>query len=239
MKWLRTIVLVDKGGVISTPDWHDFHEAYVRGIRSIDNPRGSGSLKLRPKVQDGFTASGNKKWKRNGVSYLKQRFAEHMVKAEGWKSERTFNFNCNVSPPQLKLYPDGQPYHEPIAAKFSGFDLTQQSEAGVKIAVEWETGNISSSHRSLNKLGVAIGSNVIDVGIMIVPTRDLYEHLTDRIGNIAELSHYLQVWHDLEPSVERGLLAITVVEHDQLVDENDKEVEYLKVGMDGRANEAK
>ena len=27
MKWLRTIVLVDKGGVISTPHWEQMHES--------------------------------------------------------------------------------------------------------------------------------------------------------------------------------------------------------------------
>ena len=137
----------------------------------------------------------------------------------------------------LKLYPEGVEHQERIAAKFSGFDLVHEDSGGDKVAVEWETGNISSSHRSLNKLGVALANGVIDAGVLIVPSRELYEHLTDRIGNIAELSHYLEVWHGLEPSIQRGLLVITVVEHDEIVDENDQSIEYLKVGMDGRARQ--
>lgn len=239
MKWLRTIVLVNKGDVIASDDWKSHHEAYVRGIESIDNPKGSGKLKLRPKVKDGLTAKGNIKWKRNGVGYLKSRFASHMVKNEGWGAEKNFGFNEKITPPKLTLFPGNNEHVEPIAATFSGFDLVQTGKDGTRVAVEWETGNISSSHRSLNKLGVALANDVIDAGVLIVPSRALYEHLTDRIGNISELSHYLDVWHGLASGIERGLLAITVVEHDEIVDKDDVTVKYLKVGLDGRANEAK
>lgn len=64
---------------------------------------------------------------------------------------------------------------------------------GAKVAIEWETGNISSSHRSMNKLGIALMGGVIQIGVLIVPSRDLYDHLTDRIGNIGELSGYLSM----------------------------------------------
>jgi hypothetical protein len=56
---------------------------------------------------------------------------------------------------------------------------------------------------------------------------------SDRIGNIGELSGYLSLWEGLKSTVERGLLAITVVEHDELTD--DQSLPYLPVGNDGRA----
>lgn len=45
------------------------------------------------------------------------------------------------------------------------------------------------------------------------------------------------MWKDLETSVEHGLLAISVVEHDELTDEEGHP--YLPVGNDGRAREAR
>jgi len=45
------------------------------------------------------------------------------------------------------------------------------------------------------------------------------------------------MWEGLKNTVDRGLLAITVVEHDQLTDSND--IDYLAVGSDGRAREGR
>jgi hypothetical protein len=45
------------------------------------------------------------------------------------------------------------------------------------------------------------------------------------------------MWKGLEASVERGLLAISVVEQDALTDE--PSFPYLPSGNDGRANEGK
>ena len=87
----------------------------------------------------------------------------------------------------------------------------------------------------MNKLAIALSGGLVEVGVLIVPSRALYEHLTDRIGNIGELSGYLAMWEGLKSVVERGLLAITVVEHDHLTDS--EEIEYLAVGGDGRARE--
>ena len=51
MKWLRTLVLFDKGEVISSADWNTVHTSYVRAIGSIDHPAGAGTLTLREKVK--------------------------------------------------------------------------------------------------------------------------------------------------------------------------------------------
>jgi hypothetical protein len=86
----------------------------------------------------------------------------------------------------------------------------------------------------MNKLAIALAMGKIQAGVLIVPSRNLYEHLTDRIGNINELSGYLSMWKSLGTEVECGLLAISVVEHDHLTDNPD--FPYLPVGNDGRSH---
>lgn len=232
MKWLRTLVLFDQGNVISSADWKAVHESYVRSITSIDYPAGSGSLTLRRK-----TRLPNSQWSRNGVGYLKTRFLGHMKGEEGWQAEGGVDLGRNRVQPPIKLYPSLESYREPITSDFGGFDFMTIGKGGNKIAIEWETGNISSSHRSMNKLAIALGSGIVQVGVLILPSRDLYEHLTDRIGNIGELSGYLSMWESLKTSVTRGLLAVTVVEHDALT--NADTHPYLPMGNDGRAREGR
>ena len=206
MKWLRTLVLFDQGDVIASPDWKALHDGYVRSIRSIDNPLGSGTLTLR---QRAVLADG--KDGRNGVGYLRKRFLEHIRDVEGWEPEGTVDLERSRSQPPIRLYPSMEEYREPITSSFGGFDLVTAGDGGTRIAIEWETGNISSSHRSMNKLAIALGAGIIQVGVLIVPSRQLYDHLTDRIGNIGELSPYLSMWESLKAGVTRGLLAVTVV----------------------------
>jgi hypothetical protein len=232
MKWLRTMILFDRGGVLNSGDWSDFHQSYLRAISRIDNPRGSGTLKLRQKVMQ-----QNGQWARNGVGYLKSRFLEHMTIDEGWAPEGMVRLESGALQPQLHIYPSMQTHVEPVTSTFGGFDFVTSGTEGAKVAIEWETGNISSSHRSMNKLAIALQSQIIEVGVLIVPSRALYDHLTDRIGNISELSGYLGMWAGLGSSIERGLLAITVVEHDDLT--TDPSFPYLRVGTDGRAKQGK
>lgn len=232
MKWLRTLILFDKGEVISSEDWHTLHASYERAIRSIDHPEGSGSLTLRKKEK--LTKS---QWRRNGVGYLRTRFLEFMRDAENWEPEGTVDLARDRDQPPILLYPSLETYREPITSDFGGFDFMTTAKQGTRIAIEWETGNISSSHRSMNKLAIALSNGIIDVGVLILPSRALYEHLTDRIGNIGELSGYLSMWEGLKAVVTRGLLAITVVEHDALT--TDPALPFLTVGGDGRAREGR
>lgn len=116
-----------------------------------------------------------------------------MREVEGWQSESNVDLARNRDQPPIKLYPSLKSYREPITSDFGGFDFMTTGPNGAKVAIEWETGNISSSHRSMNKLGIALMGGVIQIGVLIVPSRDLYDHLTDRIGNIGELSGYLSM----------------------------------------------
>lgn len=229
MRWLRTVLLFDRGNVVQSIDWQQVHESYVRAIRRIDFPEGAGSLTLRRKAR----VANSSQWRRNGVGYLKTRFLRGMVEDEGWRPEAQFEIEHLRLQPQLQLYPDLTTYREPVTSGFGGFDFMTETESGLHVAIEWETGNISSSHRSVNKLAIALAAQKIQAGVLILPSRSLYEHLTDRIGNIGELSPYLMLWSGLATTVERGLLAISVVEQDELTD--DAAFPYLPSGNDGRA----
>jgi hypothetical protein len=228
MKWLKTMVLFSQGGVVNSTAWSKAHESYVRAIRKIDHPRGSGALTIRAISKD--------KQLRNGVTFLKHQFVEHM-KHEAWLTEVPIAITSAHSPPQLLSYPDMASHFEPIGGKFGGFDFMSMTPDGTRLAIEWETGNISSSHRSLNKLVIALSNGDIQAGVLIVPSRDLYGHLTDRVGNLSELSPYLTFWKRTGALVDKGLLAISVVEHDAL--SNDPTLPYLKLGTDGRAKQGK
>lgn len=97
--------------------------------------------------------------------------------------------------------------------------------------IEWETGNISSSHRAINRIGLGMHEQRISGGVLILPTRELYKHLTDRIGNFQELQRYLPLWRRWNGEPGFQYLAIVTVEHDRL----DSVAPYIPRGTDGRA----
>lgn len=226
MKWLRTIVIFDKGNIIQDLDWKEFHSSYTDAIKMIVHPAGSGKLTVRRRKK-----LPNGKFRRNGVQFLRKSFLDEMISL-GWSPESQVDMEYNAIEADLISYPDCSVYKEEITSKFGGFDFVTHTD-DLRVAVEWETGNISSSHRSLNKLCIALNSGIVDIGVLIVPSRDLYRHLTDRIGNIGELSPYLSMWNIWgKEVVSRGLLAVTVVEHDELTD--GEEVPFFATGTDGR-----
>lgn len=95
--------------------------------------------------------------------------------------------------------------------------------------VEWETGNISSSHRAINKMALGILKKVLIGGALILPTRAMYKYLTDRVGNFPELEPYFPLWHAIK--VEEGLLEVIAIEHDAV----SQSVPRIPKGTDGRA----
>ena len=96
-------------------------------------------------------------------------------------------------------------------------------------AFEWETGNISSSHRAVNKQVLGILRGIFLGTALVLPSRKLYPYLTDRIGNYEELEPYFDVWRAV--NIQEGFLAIFVIEHDAV----DWSVPTITKGTDGRA----
>ena len=97
------------------------------------------------------------------------------------------------------------------------------------VGFEWETGNISSSHRAINKLMIALHKETLVGGSLAVPSDKLYPYLTDRVGNIRELRPYFPLWKSIP--VSEAALEIVVYEHDSV----SNQVLTIKKGTEGRA----
>jgi Restriction endonuclease BamHI len=108
-------------------------------------------------------------------------------------------------------------------------DASKQFGTDPPFMAEWETGNISSSHRSMNKLALGVLEGAISGGVLIAPTRDFARYLTDRIGNTRELAPYFRLWQSIKPA--RGYLAVIAVEHDR----TSRRVKRIAKGTSGRA----
>ena len=78
-------------------------------------------------------------------------------------------------------------------------------------------------------MALGLLKNILIGGILILPTRELYQYLTDRVGNYRELAPYFPLWKSLK--VEEGFLGIIAVEHDY----TSPDVPRIKKGTNGRA----
>ncbi len=127
----------------------------------------------------------------NGVKPIKANFVSYL-RDRGWLLE----YKENIT---------GEKHPGPI-------DAAKLIDGDRYLALEWETGNISSSHRALNKMVVGIQKKRLVGGVLILPSRKLYKYLTDRIGNYQEIEPYFPVWQSLQ--VDEGLLIVMEIEHD-------------------------
>ncbi len=130
--------------------------------------------------------------------------------ASGWHLEHPFDFGAGRKP-----------------GKFDAVYLTNRGP----FALEWETGNISSSHRALNKMGLGLIRRTLIGGTLVVPTRALYQYLTDRVGNYDELAPYFDLWRSIQ--CPNGVLEIVAIEHDA----TSTTVPRIPKGTSGRALE--
>ncbi|MCY8065418.1 restriction endonuclease [Bacillus haynesii] len=62
-----------------------------------------------------------------------------------------------------------------------------------RVGLEFETGNISSAHRSMNKLLLGLKRNEIDLAVILMPVYELSYFLTDRVSNYEELEPYFEI----------------------------------------------
>lgn len=144
--------------------------------------------------------------KGNGVKPIRKLFCENLP--PNWIGEDKFDVLLGKKP---------GPIDAVIETTFGRF------------AIEWETGNISSSHRALNKLAIGIIQNKLIGGILILPTKRFYQYLTDRVGNYEELEPYFPLYKHLD--IGEGVLAIIAVEYDDI----DKNAPIIPKGKDGNA----
>jgi hypothetical protein len=201
MKLVHTEILVDQGGLTISPIWKRAEGEIVASIEAVKWPLGSDGFTL-------FLEEGKKPHHQNGVVEIKHMFIGKLADKE-WGKETPFDPTADVSP--------------------GDFDASKEID-GRSFCVEWETGNVSSSHRSLNKMALGLTYGIIAGGILVVPTRAMYRNLTDRIGNYEELRSYFPLWRRKE-GIDEGILAIFAVEHDGV----SPNVPRIGKGTNGRA----
>jgi hypothetical protein len=202
LKLVKTEILVDKGKFSSTEDWLRIRNDVEAAIMSMEWPPGSGKFTL-------YDEQGKGRGKGNGVKPIKEMFARLLCKrGEHWKRETEMMIPARVKPGKI--------------------DLSTTVNDRI-FGIEWETGNISSSHRALNKLAMGLLNSFLIGGILITPTRHMYNYLTDRVGNFEELSPYFPIWKSVP--INEGLLAVIAVEHDEV----SKKVPKFHKGTNGRA----
>ncbi len=200
MKIVHVEKLIYVGPFSRSARWKAARKYLHTEIKAMEHPVGSGKFTLYPE-------SGKKSGQGNGVTPIKAGLMSRLLQ-NGWKTEEPLNIATRRKPGKL--------------------DAVLYSPRG-SIAVEWETGNISSSHRALNKLCLGLIQKVLSAGILIVPSRIMYRYLTDRVGNFDELEPYLSLWRNVR--CENGVLEIIVVEHD----DTSLSTPRIPKGTDGRA----
>jgi hypothetical protein len=200
MKIVRIETLISAGAFSTSTDWKRTRARLHAAIRQVDWPPGSGLFTIHPEP-------GKKRGEGNGVKPIKDGLMK-ALKKQGWKLEEAVDIATAATPGDL--------------------DAVLYTKHGA-VALEWETGNISSSHRALNKMALGILKHKLVGATLVVPSRKLYRFLTDRIGNITELEPYFDLWKSI--ACDNGVLEIVVIEHDA----ESKRVRRIPKGTSGRA----
>lgn len=122
-------------------------------------------------------AINNSKKHINGVTPIKEQIFNTLHHVFQWRREVTL------------------PYFKMAAGKGGPIDLFKKFE-GYSAGVEFETGNIASVHRSINKLKTGWKKGDIDFACLILPVKKLSYFLTDRIANYEEIAPYFPIFDD-------------------------------------------
>lgn len=183
MKIVNVVTLQNCGPYATSKHWKKTRKQIHEAVRKCEWPIGSGSFTIYPQ-------SGKKRGEGNGVKPIRSEFVK-FLKDEGWAIEG--------------------PAKNALNQALGDFDAVLPGPEK-PIVVEWETGNISSSHRSMNKLTMLVSCGIISAGVLVVPSRKLYVYLTDRIGNIQELEPYFGLWKSVPCA--SGVLEIIVIQQD-------------------------
>ncbi|VXD25536.1 PDDEXK family nuclease [Planktothrix paucivesiculata] len=178
---------------------------YIQAKKQVENAIKQVDWPLGTGTFSIYPESGKKRAEGNGVKPIKNNFIKDL-KEQGWLTELA------------------------VITGLGKVDAVLTSRGKIAVA-EWETGNVSSSHRSLNKMAFAIQQQLIIAGFLIVPCRTLAKYLTDRIGNYEELEPYFNFWLNSISSYP-GVLVILGIEQDEI----SFDVPRIPKGTDGRAN---
>ncbi len=202
MKIIRTEILINAGGLGDSAEWRSRYNEICESIKAIEWPPGSASFTL-------YDQPGKERGKGSGVKPIKDACMSHLQRY-GWTLETRIDVATVKIPGPV--------------------DATCQVR-GRLLCLEWETGNISSSHRALNKMCLGMLKGVLIGGVLVLPTRKMYRYLTDRVGNYSEIEPYFPLWQSIR--IQEGILAVMAIEHDSV----SLDVPRIKKGTDGRARQ--
>jgi hypothetical protein len=206
----------DLGSEIATLD-----REIVHAIESVVWPPGSADFAI-------LAESGVKRGKGSGVGLIKKEFVDSVVDS-GWIAERGLRFADGTV---IGRFDAVKPLK---GAEFNeGRGRTLNVHSGQFAVLEWETGNISSSHRSLNRMALGLLHGGILAGHLVLPTRKLYRYLTGRVGSLEELSPYFRIYRAL--NLPRGFLEVLAVEYDR-TSSDPAAVPRIPKATDGRARQ--
>jgi hypothetical protein len=183
LKIVHVETLLSCGAYAASAHWARTRRSIHRAIRQCVWPPGSAKFTIYPE-------SGKRRGEGNGVGPIRGGFIDEL---------RRLNWTIEGAAKNR------------LGQNLGDFDAVLEGPNG-PIVVEWETGNISSSHRSMNKLTMLVSRSVIAAGTLVLPSRKLYGYLTDRIGNYQEIEPYLELWKSVP--CQSGVLEIIVIEQD-------------------------
>lgn len=211
MKIKVALDIVRAGRFPRTKTWRRAMLEVETAIAKSDWPFGSGSFSLNPEpIVD---KRGRLDRHPNGVVPIKVPMIGHLESC-GWETE---------------ALPD-------LPVGFEGRDVLTTGDLdallfdrGRYVGFEWETGNVSSTHRAINKLLDGITRGTLSGGILVLAMRETQRYLTDRVGNFEEVAPYFEFWNRYP--IPDGVLRVYGVCHDEL----DPTVPHIPKGKDGRA----
>ena len=143
----------------------------------------------------------------NGVVPLKESCYRMLEEVYGWYLEK----------PLVILSEKGGP--------IDVYKAFQDERDEFRVGIEFETGNISSAHRSMNKLSLGVSSSELDLAVLLMPMHRLSYYLTDRVSNYEELKPYFPLVKDI-PFI---MIGFDVESYSSTAD-------FLPKGRDGMSN---
>lgn len=173
----------------------------LEGVRRVSWPPGNDRFVIAPADRSVSHP--------NGVLPIRMAFAKHMVD-QGWEKE--------------------QLYKSELLSMHGALDALKRTPYGL-VGVEWETGNVSSSHRALGKLTLGLVDKELVGGVLVVLDSKWKAFFTDRIGNWGEIESYRRVWERALRGEEPCFLTVVVMEPDG----TEAGVPLIPKGKDGNA----
>jgi hypothetical protein len=171
----------------SEPSRNELIGDAVEGVRRVSWPLGTDRFVVAP--LDPAVKHPN------GVVPIRQGFARHMLGLQ-WEPE--------------------QRYRSELLSMHGALDAVKATPSGL-VGAEWETGNISSSHRALGKLTLGLVDKELVGGVLVVLDSRWKAYFTDRIGNWGEIDGYQRVWARALRGVTPSFLSVIVMEPDDVV----------------------